>query len=108
MAVVIELDIEVIDDSRIAGKIVDFIEALPRFTPEQYDLNQRGTPRKWDRELAIVDMLTQRTQLFSVDDVVLVATGKHGEPPTIAINRDIDDHTLKPLLKPLPVAAVRR
>jgi hypothetical protein len=48
-------------------------------------MNRRGQWREWDTDRAIVDALTQRTQIFEIrgpDDVsAAVATGKHGERP---------------------------
>lgn len=111
MPTVIELDTDAITDESLARALLRLIEDLPGFVPERYDLNQRDSFRAWDLERAIVDLLTQRTQLFAVtggDATVFIATGKHGEPPTLAFSGEIDAATLDPLLANLPVGAVVR
>lgn len=83
------LDVTAIEDERVARPLLRFLEELPTFEPQSYDLNRKGLWRAWDLDRAVVDLLTQRTQLFEVrgdaGDAV-IATGKHGEPPTLMVH----------------------
>ena len=93
MPTLIALDLTVITEEDDGRRILAAIESLAGFEPVQYDLNQRGSPRGWDLDRAVVDLLTQRTQLFVVEGrggVAMIATGKHGEPPTLAISAELD------------------
>lgn len=83
--VIYRLDLQTLESHEVMARLVDSMGQLPGFVPREYDMNRRGQWREWDREHAIVDALTQRTQIFEIrgDDEVsaAVATGKHGEPP---------------------------
>lgn len=104
MALVIQLNEQTIEDEAVARAIVEFIDALPALEPARYDLNQRENWRGWEIERATVDLLTQRTQLFRVEGEggnVMVATGKHGEVPTIAIDGRAGEGVDEALYAPL-------
>lgn len=93
MAVVFELGVAVIVDEAFARPLLERIEALPGFAPHQYDLNQRGQARAWQLERAVIDLLTQRTQLFTIEGAtgtLHIATGKHGAPATLAAIGEVE------------------
>jgi hypothetical protein len=83
--VIYRLDLQTLESHEVMARLVESMRRLPGFVPREYDMNRRGQWREWDREHAIVDALTQRTQIFEIrgDDEAsaAVATGKHGEPP---------------------------
>jgi hypothetical protein len=83
--IIYRLDIDVLESHDVMARLVEAMGRLPGFEPLEYDMNRRGQWRRWDTERAIVDALTQRTQIFEIrgpDDVsAAVATGKHGERP---------------------------
>lgn len=86
---------QALDTEERLRPVFDAITAWPGFTPADYDLNQMGSWRGWDDRRAFVDALTQRTQLLRVrgrqpDALVMVAMGKHGEPPTLVIRHPAD------------------
>lgn len=62
---------------------------LPEISFAQYDLNQKDLWRRFDPERAVVDALTQRTQLLTLRGdagaQMLLALGKHGEQPTAIV-----------------------
>lgn len=110
MAIVIELELSAITEETVARALLQFLEALDGFEPRRYDLNQKQMWRAWDLDRAVVDLLTQRTQLFAVageGGTALIATGKHGEVPTVAVDGEASDSFDESLLKKLPVRDVR-
>lgn len=77
-------------DEAVVRPLVEEIGQVPGFVPRAYDLNQRDQWKPFDLDRAVVDALTQRTQLLRLrgeDPSVLamVATGKHGEQPTAIV-----------------------
>ncbi len=97
MPTIIELDIDAITEGTVARALLTLVAHLPDFEPLRYDLNQRGSFRGWDFERAIVDLLTQRTQFFVIEGEggeVFIATGKHGEPPTMAFSFEVSAEVL--------------
>ncbi len=78
---------DAIDGTAKIRPVLEWLEALPGFAPTRYDLNAMEHWRAWDLDRAVVDALTQRTQLFRVEGtgVFMLALGKHGEPPTVAL-----------------------
>lgn len=93
MAQILELGVAVIIDEVFARSLLQQIEALPNFAPRRYDLNQRGQPRAWQLDHAVIDLLTQRTQLFTIEGAtgtVHIATGKHGAPATLAAIGEVE------------------
>lgn len=69
--------------------LLAMILELPGISFTQYDLNQKDLWRRFDLERAVVDALTQRTQLLTLRGEagvqMLVALGKHGEQPTAIV-----------------------
>jgi len=79
-----------LDREDLVEPIVELIPQIPGFTPDDYDLNQKGQWREFDRRRTVVDALTQRTQLVRVRGdregaVAMIAMGKHGEQPTVVV-----------------------
>lgn len=110
MPTFIELDLDAITDESVARALLLLATRLPGFEPLRYDLNRRGSFRGWDLDRAIVDLLTQRTQFFVIEGdagEILIATGKHGEPPTVALTVDVDPEVLDGLLASLPVRSIK-
>lgn len=58
----------------------------------RYDLNQMEHWRTFDLDRAVIDALTQRTQMFRAEGLGLFyfALGKHGEPPTAILRADAE------------------
>lgn len=86
-------DVAPLDDESILRPLMGALEDLPGFTPAHYDLNQKEQWRPFDLDRAVVDALTQRTQLVRLVDAdrtqqVLVALGKHDEQPTAIARLD--------------------
>lgn len=106
----IQLDVSSIVDETLARPLLRFLELLPTFAPHTYDINRKGLARVWDLDHAVVDLLTQRTQFFEVlgeGGTALIATGKHGEPPTLMIEGASVAHFEEKMLGDVPgVAAV--
>lgn len=73
--------------ARRVGPVLEAMLGVPGLEPVRYDLNQHLNWRAFDVEKALVDTLTQRTQLVRIEGEAdgvgcLLATGKHGEVPT--------------------------
>ena len=89
MELVLKLGSHAIDSDAMIRPLFEKFEVLEGFEPERYDLNSMENWRGWDIERAVVDALTQRTQLFRVggagENLAMVALGKHGEPPTAIV-----------------------
>jgi hypothetical protein len=89
---IITFNCQAFDTEERLTPVFDLLDAWEGFVPLDYDLNQMEQWRTWDRERALVDALTQRTQLFRVRGeggaLAMVAMGKHGEPPTLIISVD--------------------
>lgn len=111
MPTIIELNVDAITEESLARALLRLVTDLPGFEPLRYDLNQRGNFRGWDFDRAVVDLLTQRTQLFAIEGSggqAFIATGKHGEPPSLALSIDVDESVLDELLAGIDVRAVNR
>jgi hypothetical protein len=111
MTLVIELSISSIVDEAVARPLLELLEQLPGFGPARYDLNERQSWRSWELESAVVDLLTQRTQMFRVEGdggTAVIATGKHGETPTMIIEGESTSDVDDTLLDRLPIAESRR
>lgn len=75
----------------MAEAMLDTITEVVPLEIRAYDLNTRRQWRPYDRQHLTIDMITQRTQLVQLAEQtgaeqlaagsVLIATGKHGEPP---------------------------
>lgn len=83
-----QLEPHPLTDERVVRPLVEALSAMPGFAISRYDMNQREQWRPFDLEHAVVDALTQRTQLLSLADeqrgrVALIAMGKHGEQPAM-------------------------
>lgn len=92
---IITFDCQAFDTEERLRPVFDLIEGWSGFRPTHYDLNQMEQWRAWDDERAFVDALTQRTQLVRIRGeegaLVMIAMGKHGEPPTIVFQIDAPD-----------------
>ncbi|MFW5966006.1 MAG: hypothetical protein ACOCV2_00755 [Persicimonas sp.] len=79
-----------LDDESVVRPLMAALEEVPDFSPDEYDLNQKEQWRTFDLDRAVVDALTQRTQLVRIadrsrDQLALVALGKHDEQPTAIV-----------------------
>lgn len=100
MELVLKLGKDALDSSEDMKPVLQKIADLSGFEAERYDLNSMENWRAWELELALVDSLTQRTQLFRIggagENLAMIALGKHGEPPTAIVrwDGDVDFDTL--------------
>lgn len=85
---VYQIDTELLDEESRARPIVEAVAHLPGFLPARYDMNRRRQWRDWDLEHAVVDLLTQRTQIVDfedegeeIDSPESEQTGGLGQPP---------------------------
>lgn len=80
----LDLGSDPIRDERVVRPLFEWLASLPDFAPIRYDMNAMEHWRPWDLNKAIVDALTQRTQMFRIEGAGLfvLALGKHGEPPS--------------------------
>lgn len=79
---------DAIADESVARPLIEAVASLPGFEPDRYDLNQMESWRVFEVERAVVDALTQRTQLFRLggeSGFGMIAMGKHGEQPTVVV-----------------------
>jgi hypothetical protein len=77
-----------LEDARRVAPVLAALLEVPGLHPTRYDLNQHLNWRPFDVEKALVDTLTQRTQLVRIEGEAegvgcMLATGKHGEVPTV-------------------------
>lgn len=83
------IDVDALDEDRIVRPLFEAVEAAPGFTPVEYDLNKKEQWRSFVLDRAVVDALTQRTQLVRIagegETRTMVAMGKHGEEPTVVL-----------------------
>ena len=84
------LTADTLDTDDRVRPIFERIAASEVFEPAKYDLNQKQQWRDFDFERAIVDALTQRTQLVRIRGgeertMAMIAMGKHGEEPTVVL-----------------------
>lgn len=91
-----------LQDESVLRPLIEAIADTPGFVPTRYDLNQREDWRDFDLDRAVVDALTQRTQLVRLqnqegDALAMIALGKRDEQPT-AIIRLPQPHDLGPLV----------
>lgn len=79
-----------IDDEETVRGVLERVAALPGMELARYDLNQMEHWRNFDLDRAVIDALTQRTQMFRAEGLGLFyfAMGKHGEPPTAIVRAD--------------------
>ena len=88
-----------LDDESDMTPILEAVAQTPGFEPVQYDLNQMEQWREFDLEHAVVDALTQRTQLVRVQGaeagaLAMIALGKRDEQPTAIVRLpDAADNT---------------
>lgn len=89
LEIIWRFNIRVFNDEAELAEVLENILALPGMSPKRYDLNRRGQWRAFELNHAVVDALTQRTQLLSVlgdgGAQLMIAMGKHGEQPTAVI-----------------------
>jgi hypothetical protein len=76
-----------LNEARRVAPVLEQVLYVPGLRPVRYDLNQSLSWRGYDVELALIDVLTQRTQLVRIEGEeagvgCYLATGKHGEVPT--------------------------
>lgn len=91
--VILRLDVDALDADRFVRPVFEAISDFEAFEPLDYDLNQKEQWRDFDLERAIVDALTQRTQLVRLrgsdrGSMAMIAMGKHGEEPTVVLRLD--------------------
>ena len=84
------LSADTLDTDDRVRPIFERIAASDVFEPAAYDLNQKQQWRAFDLERAVVDALTQRTQLVRIRGeeertMAMIAMGKHGEEPTVVL-----------------------
>lgn len=86
-----------LDDESVVLPLVSEIVQTPGFSAQSYDLNQKEQWRGFELERAVVDALTQRTQLMRIRGeatgaMAMIAFGKREEQPTAIIRLpDYDD-----------------
>jgi hypothetical protein len=116
--IVWRLSTSTLDNESEVRPLLERLAGGPLFGPLRYDLNQRAKWRKWDLDRAVVDTLTQRTQLVRIDGRIenmheagggdeeaasadeladairgtraVIATGKHDEQPTCMLRLALD------------------
>lgn len=104
--------IPTLDDESVVLPLISAIAQTPRFEAHSYDLNQKEQWRGFEVERAVVDALTQRTQLVRIRGeasgqtsgkssgaMAMIAFGKRDEQPT-AIIRLPDADDLSALVSP--------
>ena len=79
-----------LDDDSVMLPLMSAIAETPGFSAKRYDLNQKEQWRDFDLERAVVDALTQRTQLVRIHGdrdqaMAMIAMGKREEQPTAII-----------------------
>lgn len=86
------IDVDALDEDRVVRPLFEAIDAVPGFEPVEYDLNKKEQWRSYVLDRAVVDALTQRTQLVRIAGEggtrAMVAMGKHGEEPTVVVQID--------------------
>jgi hypothetical protein len=92
-------------DDAVMHELMLALSQIPGFAPADYDLNQKEQWRPFSLERAVVDALTQRTQLVRLrgeegQALAMIALGKRHEQPT-AIVRLPEQPELQPDLRPL-------
>lgn len=79
-----------LESQELARAILEMVGEVVAMDPTRYDLNGRGQWRTFNAQRLLIDMVTQRTQLVQLVEergveeggsTVVIATGKHGEPP---------------------------
>lgn len=95
-----------LDDESTIIPLLQAVADTPGFEPQRYDLNQKEQWRSFDLEHAVVDALTQRTQLVRIEggeegQLAMIALGKREEQPT-AIIRAPETQPLEPLVAKWP------
>jgi len=110
--IVWKLSVSTLERESEVRPLLELVAESDGFEPVRYDLNQRGKWRDFELDRAVVDTLTQRTQLVRIDgrgpdevadedsiedaarDVggsrAIIATGKHDEQPTCMIRLAAD------------------
>jgi hypothetical protein len=84
------LRLPTLDDESVVLPLISAIAQTPGFSAGSYDLNQKEQWRSFELERAVVDALTQRTQLMRIrgDEsgvMAMIAFGKREEQPTAII-----------------------
>ncbi len=78
-----------LDTEALAADLMVAIGEITPIAPARYELNRRGRWREYDGRRLMVDLLTQRTQLVTIEEekpverggtMVIVATGKQDRP----------------------------
>lgn len=90
-----------LEDERRIRALFRSLGQVTGMVPEAYDLNRRGQWRPYHEAALVVDSLTQRTQLVELRGQtakggaarVVLATGKHGEPPQLVASWDGEEAT---------------
>ena len=65
--IVWKLSLSTLERESEVGPLIAQIVRTEGFEPVRYDLNQRGKWKPFDFDRAVVDALTQRTQLVRID-----------------------------------------
>lgn len=79
-----------VNDSETMGGLFAVLDELEGLGLSRYDLNHMEHWRTWEPERAMIDGLTQRTQVIRAEGQgnFFFALGKHGEIPMAAIRAD--------------------
>lgn len=110
--IVWKLSVSTLERESEVRPLLELVAESAGFEPVRYDLNQRGKWRDFELDRAVVDTLTQRTQLVRIDgrgpgevegedpiddrardlggSRAIIATGKHDEQPTCMIRLATD------------------
>ncbi len=107
---IITFDCQAFDTEERLEPVWSLLERWDSLELADYDLNQMEQWRAWDPQRAWVDALTQRTQLFRARgprSLVMIAMGKHGEPPTVVVESTDDIDELESMLAGLPPTATK-
>lgn len=89
-------DTRVLADEAIMMPLLAAIAQTPGLSPRRYDLNQKEQWRDFDADHALVDALTQRTQLMRIQGedqgaLAMIAMGKRDEQPTAILRLPDED-----------------
>jgi len=93
LEIIWRLRAKVLNDEAELRALIAAVVALPGMNVTHYDLNRKRQWRRYELTPAVVDALTQRTQLLVLHDhaaedertrpQAVLALGKHGEQPTM-------------------------
>ncbi len=88
--------VSTLDDESVVLPLISAIADTPGLSAKRYDLNQKEQWRSFEIERAVVDALTQRTQLIQIQGdpegaMAMIALGKRDEQPTAIIRLPADE-----------------